>query len=91
MALSMNTSIDAVNVTIQNAYVRIEQVQCNRFETGIGAVARCYQSNPGFPPNIPAFKEISFSVPLDLNGGNPFKQAYIGAKALPMFAGATDC
>jgi hypothetical protein len=91
MALSLNTSIDTVDVTVPNAYVRIEQVQCNRFETGMGVVARFYQSNPGFPPNIPAFKEVSFRVPLDLNGGNPYKQAYIGAKALPMFAGAADC
>lgn len=91
MAFSMSITIDAVNVPIPNAYVRIEQVQCNRFEDGISAVARCYQSNPGFPPNMPAFKELAFRVPLDENGGNPYKQAYVGAKALSIFAGAIDC
>jgi hypothetical protein len=91
MALHLSTSIDSINVIVPDAYVRIEQVHCNRFETGIAVLARFYQSNPGFPPNIPAFKEVSFRVPLDPNGENPYRQAYLGAKTLPMFAGATDC
>lgn len=33
----------------------------------------------------------SYQFPLDLNGGNPIKQAYEYLKTLPEFANATDC
>ena len=33
----------------------------------------------------------TFQFPLDINGPNPIKQAYLHLKTLPEFANATDC
>jgi hypothetical protein len=92
MALQMNVTTSApLNFVVKDAYVRIEQVRHNRFEDGMECVARCYQSNPGFPPNQPAFRDIVFRAPFDLNGADPYTQGYTGAKALEEFACAVDC
>ncbi len=90
MALQMNITVEQIGVVVP-AYIRVEQVQCNRFEKGIACVARCYNTDPGFPPANPAFKDLHFRVPFDPDGGDPYAQAYLGAKTLPMFDGAVDC
>jgi hypothetical protein len=41
--------------------------------------------------NHPAITQRQYTCPLDLNGPNPIKQAYLHLKSLPEFAGATDC
>jgi hypothetical protein len=92
MALKMNVTTAApLNFVVKDAYVRIEEVRHNRFEGDMECVARCYQSDPGFPPDQPAFQDIVFRAPLDLNGADPYAQGYAGAKALEQFEGATDC
>jgi hypothetical protein len=92
MAFTLDVTTPApLNIIVKNAYVRIEQVRHNRFEGDMECVARCYQSEPGFPPNQAAFQDIVFRVPFDMKGADPYAQGYAGAKALPEFAGATDC
>lgn len=91
MALKMDVVFDQAGVTVAEAYVRVEQVQRNRFHVGMDCVARCYKSDPGFPPTMPAFKDLMFSVPYDSAAGDAFAQAYVGAKQLPEFASATSC
>lgn len=91
MALKMNLTAAPLDIVVPNAYVRIEQVLHNRFEDGMECVARCYQSDPGFPPEQPAFKDIVFRVPFDRTGADPYAQGYQGAKDLPEFSGAIDC
>jgi hypothetical protein len=91
MALKMDVTVGAANIPVKDAYVRIEQVACNRFEDGMECVARCYLADPGFPPDQPAFKDIIFRAPFDRTAGDPYAQGYTGAKALPQFEGATDC
>lgn len=90
MALKMDVTADPLNIVV-TAYVRIEQVLHNRFEEEMECVARCYQSDPGFPPAQPAFKDIVFRVPFNPSGPDPYAQGYVGAKTLEQFAGAVDC
>lgn len=91
MAFQMDLTAEPLNLVVKNAYVRIEQVQHNRFDGVLRCLARAYQADPGFPPNQPAFKDIAFSVPYDLQGAGPYEQGYAGAKALEQFKGAVDC
>ena len=37
------------------------------------------------------FAIVDFGCKYDINGTNPFAQAYEAFKQMPMFAGATDC
>ncbi len=90
MALKMDVTLDQIEVTIPSAYIRVEQILRNRFEQGMECLARCYKEDPGFPPARPAFKDITFSVEYNPDGGDAFAQAYSGAKQLPEFAGAVD-
>jgi hypothetical protein len=41
--------------------------------------------------NYPAISQRQYTCPLDLEGPNPIKQAYLHLKSLPEFANATDC
>lgn len=91
MALKMKTTLDPLSVVVPAAYIRVEQVLCSRFATTADCLARAYESDPGMPPTKPAFKDIAFRVPFDPAAGDPYAQAYVGAKALPEFAGAVDC
>jgi hypothetical protein len=38
-----------------------------------------------------SFAIVDFGCKYDINGANPFAQAYVFVKTLPEFAGATDC
>lgn len=89
MAIQVDVALGPL--TVVGAYVRIEQFTCNRFEEGMTCLARCYQSDPGFPPADTAFRDVTFNVPFDQTQGDPYAQAYVGAKALPEFSGAIDC
>lgn len=89
MALKMDTSLG--QLVVKDAYVRVEQITHNRFEGDLVCLARCYQNDPGFPPAEPAFRDITFSTPFDSAAGDPYAQAYAGAKALEQFQGAIDC
>ena len=39
----------------------------------------------------PHFADAAFFCPFDINGSNPFAQAYAHLKTLPEFADAVDC
>lgn len=39
----------------------------------------------------PEFNRVSFNCDYDMNGGNPFQQAYVYLKSTDAFADATDC
>jgi hypothetical protein len=91
MALQLDISAAPLDLIVKDAYIRIEQVQHSRFSDGLECIARYYQADPGFPPAMPAFQEMTFRVPYSLTAGDPYTQGYIGAKALDAFAGAKDC
>ena len=40
---------------------------------------------------LPNFSDVSYDAPYDIEGANPFKQAYEFLKTLPEFADAVDC
>lgn len=92
MALQMDTTLDPLTVVVKRAYIRIEAVQWSKFSANTAdCIARAYESDPGMPPARPAFKDVTFSVPVDPTAANITAQCYAGAKALPQFAGAQDC
>lgn len=92
MALQMDTTLTPLAITVKSAYIRIESVTWSKFAANTAdCMARAYESDPGMPPNKPAFRDITFSVPVDPTAANITAQCYAGAKALPEFAGATDC
>jgi hypothetical protein len=85
MALK-KTIITASGLTADNAYIRVENPKL----VGKSAVefeAACYVSD-----NHPvSFYMTRHTGPYDMNGSNPFKQAYLHLKTLPQFADAVDC
>jgi hypothetical protein len=72
------------NIDIANAYVRIHRVDLNKNEMMI--VCRFHKDK-----DSEFFDGVDVSAEYDLDGENPFKQAYDHLKTLPEFAGATDC
>jgi hypothetical protein len=72
-------------ITVEAAYRRVESVSISA-ERSMKAQVRTYAAS-----DVPACHDASFVMSYDMNGTNPFCQAYMHLKALPEFASATDC
>jgi hypothetical protein len=68
-----------------DAYHRVEAVSINS-KNSFDFHVRSYKEI-----DWPFFGEKVISAPFNLNGDNPFKQAYLHLKTLPEFEDAVDC
>jgi hypothetical protein len=86
MALTkdFNFSHEAFDVSVKNAYLKVESVISSKEE----AVAKLgvRKSKDLEPVRVMSYKFLP-----DLNGANFIQQAYQHIKSLPEFAGAQDC
>lgn len=84
----MALSIDATykGLAAPNTYTVISSLTINPDKAGMSYMvlykAACDQ---------PSYEASSFASEYDLEGENPFKQAYEYLKLLPEFKGCTDC
>jgi hypothetical protein len=72
-------------IELKNAYIRVYGVDCATKNHALAKIG--VQVAEGKP----VIDQLTASFDLDLNGSNPFAQAYAFAKTLPAFAGAQDC
>ena len=84
MALEKTVSTVQALVAV-NAYHRVENIQF-KDKSNISFYLRSYVSTDN-----PFFSEDFISCAYDINGENPFKQAYKYLKTLPEFSDAVDC
>jgi hypothetical protein len=87
MALQKNITINYrgdIEVNIENAYIKVDRVDCNKSSMSIHKHIKRSQNEPAL------FAEI-ISCDYNLNGENPIKQAYLYLKTLPEFVDAIDC
>jgi hypothetical protein len=84
MALSKTVN-SAYGINVTNAYHRVENLNLLKKDL-MSFMIRSYVS-----ADKPFFNEQTFYSAYDLSGENPITQAYQHVKALPEFAGATDC
>jgi hypothetical protein len=78
-----STTIFGVNVT--DAYHRVEGLQF------INKTKMQFQVRASLDGVKPHFLDIVYECAYDIQGDNPFKQAYNHLKTLPEFENATDC
>jgi hypothetical protein len=72
-------------IELKDAYIRVYAVDCGTKSHATAKIS--VQAAQGKP----MIDNVIGSFDLDLNGSNPFAQAYAYAKTLPAFAGAQDC
>jgi hypothetical protein len=85
MALQNNITTDS-NLEVSNAYIRVENIKVQSKQS-ICFKLKAYKN----ADEQLSFYENILGCPFDLEGGNPFQQAYEHLKTLPEFSGATDC
>jgi hypothetical protein len=83
MALEMNVTT-VTGFTSRNAYRRVEGITHEGKDT-LRFMIRSYND-----ASLPYFQEEQHLCPYDLNGPNPYVQAYKYIKTLPEFKSATD-
>lgn len=83
--LKLHTPNGVVNLRDEevqlDCYVKVSLVKANKEKATADVV---------FTSGESVFTNF-YDFTLDLDGGNPIKQAYLHLKTLPEFAGATDC
>lgn len=84
MALSFNTVYKGLSAP--NTYAVIGSLTINPDKAGMSYMV-LYKAAPDQQP----YEAMSFNSEYDLEGFNPFKQAYEHLKTLPEFGGCTDC
>lgn len=84
MALKKNID-SAFGITINDAYIRVENISFDASKS-MQFFVRIYAKQ-----NFPALSEQQMFLGYDMNGANPYAQAYSYIKTLPEFANATDC
>lgn len=90
MALMMNVTIADGNITVSNAYIRIDAM--NGSKDNIAISVNSYFSQQAFTDGNNYLKQqlISFVPSVDDGAVNFIKQGYEHLKTLQEFAGATD-
>lgn len=83
MAIKVNTEL-VTGIKVDDAYCRVEYPTITK--DNISFHLRKYIS-----VEKPFFDEDIFSTAYNINGENPFKQAYLYLKSLPEYADAEDC
>ena len=72
-------------LTVKDSYVRVEGMRI------IGKDRLQFQVRYFVDNTHPHFQDVEYSCMYEIDGQNPFKQAYEYLKTMPEFAGATDC
>lgn len=86
--MALQKTITTVNgIVVDNAYHRVEDIAIGNKTTLNFSLASYVNQDKQYP----AFQRQMFCVEYDMNGKNPFVQAYTYVKTLPEFAGAKDC
>jgi len=75
----------AQGIEIKDAYIRVYAVDCGTKSHATAKISVQVAQDKPMIENVIGF------FALDLEGPNPFAQAYAFAKTLPAFAGAQDC
>ncbi len=81
MALKM--TVTHKDIIVKDTYVKVRYISGTKDEVDIRISFRASK-------NSPQLYEERYLMPLDLNGPNPFKQAYIHLKTLEKFSSAVD-
>ena len=89
MALTKPVALPT-GIGIPNAYVRIDELQIKRFGSRRTMTFLLYVYVDKNAKMLPADIQ-QFSIDFDMDGPNPFAQAYAYVKSLPDYAGAVDC
>ncbi len=84
MALQ-KTILTPQGFTAVDAYITCENVRL------IGKDLVEFQIAYGKEKGLPSFNQSNRTAPYDIEGANPFKQAYEFLKTLPEFSDAVDC
>lgn len=84
--MALKKDIDSqFGITIKDAYIRVENISFDASKE-MRFFVKTYAKQ-----NFPALSEQQISLPFDMNGSNPYVQAYIYLKSLPEFSNAVDC
>jgi hypothetical protein len=83
MALKKTESTE-FGFDVTNAYQRVQNIK-------LAKTSMAFQVSIYAEIDTVAFKYKNFDCTYDINGENPFKQAYTHLKTLPEFEGAIDC
>jgi len=82
--MAIKTNFEFKGITISNAYIKAWRYEgdknMTRIEVGIFK-----------DKDSEMIHSMAFSFPLNINGENPIKQAYLYLKSLPEFISAEDC
>lgn len=84
--MALKKDIDSqFGITISDAYIRVENIS---FDTSKAMVffVRTYAKQ-----NFPSLFDQQMVLPYDMEGANPYVQAYEHLKTLPEFSDAVDC
>lgn len=84
--MALKTDVIFNGVTIQDAYV-VVAMPCIRMSKT--SMSFCVHYKGG--PNGDVIATQDMDCPYDLDGENPFKQAYVYLKTMPGFEGCNDC
>lgn len=84
MALLVDVSYRGIAVSKAYASIESRSVSLDKQEMSFAVM---FRSNASFQP----FSSASYTAGYDLDGSNPFIQAYEYLKKIPEFDGCTDC
>jgi len=86
MALLHNLQIEigSKQISFDNAYIKVIEYEGDKSEMMF--LVSWSESASGSK-----LKQAAYKCPVNLNGENPMRQAYLYLKTLPEFAEATDC
>lgn len=90
MALKINFMFSGIE--IKDAYVRVSSYSGNKHSlTYLYSVLVNTPETEFVPASQSSVTTLTAIAPVDIEGGNPVKQAYEHLKTLPNMAGAVDC
>jgi len=86
MALLHNLQIEigSKQISFDNAYIKVIEYEGDKSEMMF--LVSWSESASGSK-----LKQVAYKCPVNLDGENPMRQAYLYLKTLPEFAEATDC
>lgn len=83
--MALNKNIELGNgIKVEGAYLRVENISITKEDISFSLCK--YVKN-----NTQYFDKAVYVSLYDINGENPFKQAYLYLKTLPEYADAIDC
>ena len=84
MALSVQVNFKGINIPSAYVTATLPSISLDKTHISFGAWYRNSADDE-------VFNSVTYEAPYDLEGDNPFKQAYEHLKSLPEFEGGIDC